>query len=190
MALASDCLLFHGVIAIVAHWLKPCHGGALTPATLTPRDTTSISWIVKHVTLGLLAMGLLAGCSDLKVPEDPKPPIPFQRIFRTPKEIWQEYEAKPGLTDWQKKETKVRIWGSTVAIYDEDPKQDMVVALSCGDGKHYVFVTMPESWRSSESKSQLKKATMVEGVFDKAVTDAKSGKQALNFVGTGTIFNN
>jgi hypothetical protein len=143
---------------------------------------------MKRALFGLLALGLLGGCSDLKVPEDPKPPIPFQRIFRTPKELWQEYDAKPGLTDWQKKETKVRISGSIVAVYDEDPKQDMAVALSCGDGKHYVFVTLPESWRSSESKSKMKKVVMVEGVFEKAITDAKSGRQALNFVGTGTLW--
>lgn len=144
---------------------------------------------MKHALLGLSLLVLLTGCNDFKVPEDPKPPIPFNRIYRTSKELWIEYLDNPTKSEKELRETRVRITGKLLAIDINKLNQDYVLLIDSDlDYKHCVIVGFPKSWRSSIKKLKVGESNMVEGVFFKAMTDPASGTRGLTFNGTAVFY--
>ena len=141
---------------------------------------------MKHVLLGLLLLVVVTGCNNLKEPEDPKPPMPFNRILRTPKDIWIEYLDNPTKAEKDLKETRVRFTGKLLAVDSNKYNQEIALSLDSGlDKKHRIVIGYPESWRSTTNKLKVGESAMIEGVYINDITDPKSGIRGLIFTGTG-----
>ena len=125
--------------------------------------------------LGLLALGLIAGC---------RPPKKHSAVvvIRTPKQLWQEYEANPLQVEDMVKGKRVRVTGKLLSIdFNPDTKEVVLVMAGELDAKHFLLFLLPDSRRSQALKLRTKLTVTLEGKLYKAFDDQRTSSFGLSF---------
>lgn len=127
---------------------------------------------MRHIAIGLLALGMLAGCSLPEAPKSVIPTVPTEIITLTPDGLWQEYKTNPVRAEEMMKNKRVRMTGTLVSI-NQGSGNSKTVSLGLmavvADKAAIVMFTFPEAFRQDVAPLNPKQTVTLEGVFKQKV---------------------